>query len=124
VLLVFGVARSVWLVGLAFIGTGIGALVTVMLLELGIITGMGVFNPVFAARRLELADPGKVARVLTAWTVSSRTSIAVLTALWGVLAGFVGARVAIGAAGVLLVGACVLLPWRREPVGEGVLVEQ
>ncbi|QKG23690.1 MFS transporter [Actinomadura verrucosospora] len=117
VMLVFGVGRAVWLVGLAFVGTGIGALLLVMAMEFGIITCMGVFNPVFATRRLELVDSAKVARMLTAWTVSSRTAIAVLTALWGVLAGFVGVRAAVAVAGVLLIGACAFLPWRREPAG-------
>ncbi|MGI5324645.1 MFS transporter [Actinomadura nitritigenes] len=117
IMLVFGVGRAVWLVGLAFVGTGIGALLLVMAMELGIITCMGVFNPIYATRRLELVEAGKVARMVTAWTVSSRTAIAVLTALWGVLGGFVGVRAAIAVAGVLLIGACAFLPWRREPSG-------
>ncbi|WP_433243076.1 MFS transporter [Actinomadura nitritigenes] len=117
IMLVFGVGRALWLVGLAFVGTGIGALLLVMAMELGIITCMGVFNPIYATRRLELVEAGKVARMVTAWTVSSRTAIAVLTALWGVLGGFVGVRAAIAVAGVLLIGACAFLPWRREPSG-------
>jgi hypothetical protein len=115
IMLVFGVGRALWLVGLAFVGTGLGALLLVMAMELGIITCMGVFNPIYATRRLELAEAGKVARMVTAWTVSSRTAIAVLTAVWGVLGGFVGVRPAIAVAGVLLIGACAFLPWRREP---------
>ena len=55
--------------------------------------------------------------MVTASTVSSRTAIAVLTALWGVLGGIVGVRAAIAVAGVLLIGACAFLPWRREPSG-------
>ncbi|MWA01445.1 MFS transporter [Actinomadura sp. LD22] len=117
VMLVFGVGRALWLVGLAFVGTGLGALLLVMAMELGIITCMGVFNPIYATRRLELVEAGKVARMVTAWTVGSRTAIAVLTAVWGVLGGLVGVRAAIAVAGVLLIGACAFLPWRREPSG-------
>jgi hypothetical protein len=85
-----------------------------MAVELGIITCMGVFMPVFATYRLEHTEAGKVARVLTAWTISSRTAIAVTTALWGVLAGLTSARMAIAAAGLLLIATVLLLPWRRQ----------
>jgi MFS family permease len=113
VLLGSGTARALWLTGLAFIVPGPAGLAVVMGVELGIITCMGVFNPVFATHRLELAGDGTTARVLTAWTISSRTAIAVTTALWGVLAALTSARTAIAVAGVLLAATTALLPWRR-----------
>ncbi|MEU8193880.1 MFS transporter [Microbispora amethystogenes] len=111
-LLTFGVARVPWLLGLAFTGAGSAGLALIMLVEFGLITCMGVFNPVYATYRLERIADGKVARVLTAWTITSRTTTAALTALWGVLAGLIGARAAIAAGAVLLVATAAILPWR------------
>jgi hypothetical protein len=45
--------------------------------------------------------------------VSSNATVAVMTALWGLLAGVTSVRVAIGAAGVLMLATPLLLP-RRE----------
>lgn len=115
ILLGFGVARALWLVGLSFVGTGPAGLLLVMAVEMGMITCIGVFNPVFTTYRLERTDDGTTARVLTAWTITTRTAIATATALWGVLAGLTSARTAIAAAGILLLATSVLLPWRRHP---------
>lgn len=114
ILLVFGVGRALWLAGLTFVGPGLAGLALVMAVELGIITCMGVFGPVHATYRLEHAGDGRLARVITAWTISSRTTTAVATALWGVLAGLTSARTAIATAGILSLGTSVLLPWSRE----------
>ncbi|MEQ4723534.1 MFS transporter, partial [Nonomuraea sp. B19D2] len=56
----------------------------------------------------------RVARVLSAWAVTTKASTAILTALWGVLGGLLGPRTAIGLAGVLLLATPLLLP-RRPP---------
>ena len=52
----------------------------------------------------------RVARTLSAWSVTSSASIAVVTALWGLLASFTGARVAIAIAGILMFATLPLLP--------------
>ncbi len=54
--------------------------------ELGMISCMGVFNPIFATYRQHHTEDSKMARVLTAWTITTRTATAVATAVWGVLA--------------------------------------
>jgi len=69
-----------------------------------------VFNPVLATYRLEQIAPDRVARTLSAWSVSTSTSIAVLTALWGLLATITSLRVAIAMAGLLLLATPLLLP--------------
>lgn len=114
VLLWSGVLRSVWLMGLVLVTPGAAGVVLVILVELGLIACMGVFNPLFATHRLEHVPAERVARVLTAWTVSSTAAIAVLTAAWGVLAAVMGARAAIGAAALLLLTTPFLLR-RRVP---------
>jgi hypothetical protein len=74
---------------------------------------MGVFNPVFATHRLEQTASDRVARTLAAWSVTSNASVAVVTALWGVLATATSPRAAIAIAGLLLLTTPLLLP-RQE----------
>ncbi|MFD4481977.1 MFS transporter [Streptomyces sp. NPDC058471] len=113
VLLTAGTLRACWLIGLAFIGPGVAGLVLVMVVEFGLITCSGVFNPVFATYRLDHTPADRVARTLSAWSVTSKLSIAAMTGLWGLLAGVTGPRTAVGIAGVLILATPLLLP-RRE----------
>ncbi|HEY0717163.1 MAG TPA: MFS transporter [Streptosporangiaceae bacterium] len=125
VLLAGGTLRACWPAGLVFLRPGIAGLVLVMAIELALITCIGVSNPVMATYRLELAPPDRVARVLSAWSVSSKVSISALTALGGLLATFTGPQVAIGVAGALLLGTPLLLPRSKgalAPAGPGLPV--
>ncbi|QFZ18231.1 MFS transporter [Saccharothrix syringae] len=108
-----GALRACWSLGLAFVGPGTAGLVLVIVVELGLITCMGVFTPVFAAHRLDRLPRDRVARVLAAWSVSGKLVTAAVTALWGLLAALTSARAAIAVAGVLLLATPLLLP-RRE----------
>jgi MFS family permease len=123
-ILVLGVLRACWVIGLVAMRPGITGLVIVMAVELGLITTCGVFNPLFATHRLEQAPPDRTARVLAAWSVSSNVSIAVITALWGVLAEFISPLAALGAAGLCLLATPLLLPWHRGVVRAEDLVGQ
>ncbi|MFF8929009.1 MFS transporter [Streptomyces longwoodensis] len=116
VLLTAGTLRAVWPVGLVLVGPGVTGLVLVMVVELALITCAGVYNPVLATARLELTPSDRVTRTLTAWSVSTKTSIAALTALWGLLAELTSPRIAIGLAGVLLLATPLLYAGvRRDP---------
>lgn len=119
VLLVAGALRACWSIGLVFIRPGLAGLLLVMGVELGLITCMGVFNPVFATYRLEQTDKDKVARTLSAWSVTSKASVAALTALWGVLASATSPRAAVGLAGALLLATPLLLPRRAHEPAAG-----
>ncbi|OIJ62576.1 MFS transporter [Streptomyces mangrovisoli] len=110
VLLTAGTLRACWPVGLAFVGPGWSGLALVMGVEFGLITCCAVFNPVLATYKLEHTGTDRVARTLTAWSISTKTSIACLTALWGLLAGLVGTRPALAAAGLALLATPLLLP--------------
>ncbi|WP_073951625.1 MFS transporter [Streptomyces kebangsaanensis] len=114
VLLTAGVLRVCWPVGLAFVRPGLPGLVLVMAVELALITCCGVFNPVFAAHRLERTPPDRVARTLSAWSVTNKAATAAVTASWGLLAAVTGPRTAIGIAGLLLLVTPLLLPWRER----------
>ncbi|MEU3529253.1 MFS transporter [Streptomyces sp. NPDC038707] len=115
VLVVSGALRALWPVGLVLVGPGTGGLLLVMGVELGLIFCCGVFNPVHATYRLERTAPDRAARTLSAWTVTTKSSTALLTAVWGVLGGLLGPRTAIGLAGLLVLTTPLLLP-RRTPV--------
>ncbi|WP_436531635.1 MFS transporter [Actinoplanes sp. HUAS TT8] len=110
ILRVFGTLRACWSVGLALVGSGTGGLVLVIAVQFGLVTCMGVFNPVFATYRLEQTPPDRVARTLSAWSVTSNATIAAMTALWGLLATVTSPRLAIAVAGALLLATPLLLP--------------
>jgi hypothetical protein len=90
VMLAAGALRSCWSLGLAFVRPGAAGLVLVIVVQLGLVTCVGVFNPVFATERLEQTDTDLVARTLAAWSVTSSAAIAL--------------------AGVLLLATPLLLP--------------
>lgn len=110
VMLTSGALRACWSLGLVFICPGAAGLVLVIAVELGLITCMGVFNPVFATYRLDHTATDRVARTLSAWSVTSNATIAAMTALWGLLASLTSARTAIAIAGLLLLTTPLLLP--------------
>ncbi|MFF8915356.1 MFS transporter [Streptomyces sp. NPDC015032] len=113
VMLIAGALRACWPVGLAFVQPGVPGIVLIIAVQFGLVTCCGLFNPVLATYRLDRTDPQRVARTLSAWSISSSAAIAAMTALWGLLAAVTGPRTAIAAAGVLLLATPLLLP-RRE----------
>lgn len=112
VLMVSGVLRACWPIGLAFVQRGVPGIVLIIVVQFGLVTCCGIYNPLLATARLEHTEPGRVARTLSAWSVSSSASIAALTALWGLLAAVTTPRTAIAAAGVVLLATPALLPRR------------
>ena len=115
-----GTLRAVWLIGLAFVRPGVVGLVTVMAVELAIIINMSLYTPVLATYRLEHTPKHLVARTLSAWSIGQQASIALLTALAGLLADVTSPRVALTVAGLLILATPLLLPRRdrtsqREP---------
>ena len=114
VLVTLGAVRAGWSLGLAFVRPGVIGLLIVMMTEFGLILSCSIFNPVLATFRLEHTDPSRLARVLSAWSVTTSASVAALTAAWGALAALTTPRSAIVVAGVLMLGTPLLLPTRRR----------
>jgi MFS family permease len=110
-----GTLRAIWLIGLAFVRPGVAGLATVIAVELAIIISMSLYNPVLATYRLEHIPHDRIARTLSAWSISSSAAIAILGALGGLLAGATGPRTAITVAGVLILASPLLLPRRPQP---------
>ncbi|MBM0240249.1 hypothetical protein JNW88_29775 [Micromonospora sp. ATA32] len=92
VMLTAGVLRACWSVGLAFIAPGAAGLVLVMAVE------------------LDHSTADRVARTLSAWSVTSKATTAAMTALWGLLASITSPRTAIAIAGLLILTTPLLLP--------------
>jgi predicted MFS family arabinose efflux permease len=109
-----GTLRAVWLIGLAFVRPGVAGLVTVIAVELAIIISMSLYNPVLATYRLEHTPTDRVARTLSACSNSSSASIALLSALGGLLADVTSPRTAITVAGLLILASPLLLPRRQK----------
>ncbi|GAA1890157.1 MFS transporter [Actinomadura bangladeshensis] len=118
VMIVFGWLRSIFPLGLAFVHPGITGLITVILVEGLLIACMGVFNPIYATERLQRTPLSRTARVLSAWSVSSKLSQAGLMMVWGVLATFTSPLAAITVSGVLLLATPLLLPKRTPAVDD------
>ncbi|GAB2590938.1 MFS transporter [Kribbella endophytica] len=114
VLTVSGWLRSIFPLGLAFTHPGVSGLVTVIVVEALLITSMGIFNPISATERLQRTPSDQAARVLTAWSVSSKLAQAVLMVVWGFLATLTSPLTAITISGVLLLGTPLLLPKARQ----------
>ncbi|MEX5636658.1 MFS transporter [Parafrankia sp. FMc2] len=117
-----GTLRAIWLIGLAFVRPGVDGLLTVIAVELAIIISMSLYNPVLATYRLENTPRHRIARTLSAWSIGQQASIAVFTALGGLLAGITSPRTALTVAGLLILASPLLLPRRdhtdqatREP---------
>ncbi|KAA0022146.1 MFS transporter [Antrihabitans cavernicola] len=111
---VSGTFRALWSIGLVFIGPGVGGLILVIVVELALITSIGVFNPVYSTYRLEQTDNDRIARMLSAWSITANLMKAATTAIWGVLAAFTTPRIAIGIAGLLLLATPLLLARRSK----------
>ena len=110
-----GALRACWSLPLAFVFSGAGGLALVIVVQFGLVLSIGVFNPVYATFRLQQTPDDRVARTLAAWQVTSNATVAAMTALWGLLAGLIGTRPAIAAAGVALLATPLLLADLRLP---------
>ncbi|MGP3963360.1 MFS transporter [Nonomuraea sp. 3N208] len=114
VMTVSGWLRSIFPLGLAFVHPGITGLLTVIIIEGLLIICMGIFNPIYATERLQRTPADHAARVLTAWSVSSKLVQATLMVIWGILATLTSPLAAIIISGVLLLATPLLLPKRRH----------
>jgi MFS family permease len=110
-----GTLRAIWLIGLAFVRPGVVGLITVIAVELAIIISMSLYNPVLATYRLEHTPRHRIARTLSAWSIGQQASIAIFTALGGLLAGATSPRTALTVAGLLILASPLLLPRRQLP---------
>lgn len=111
-LIVFGVLRTPWLLLLPLAPHGLGGFVLITAAETCLLVAAGAFNPSFATYRMEVTEDAFMARVVTAWSISSRCVQPAFMALGGVLAALIGLRGALWVAGVCCLTSAVVLPWK------------
>ena len=70
--------------------------------------------PLCASGRLEHTPSDRLARALSAWSISSSAAIAVLGAFGGLLAEVTSPRTAITVAGLVILASPLLLPRRAD----------
>ncbi|MEU6662033.1 MFS transporter [Streptomyces sp. NPDC046821] len=119
ILLVSGVARTLWTVLPALAPSGALGVCTVVAADFGLLFSAGVFNPSFTTYRMEATPDAFMSRVGTSWSVGSKTSQAAFMIAGGVIADAAGVRWALLIAGVLCMASAVLLPWREGRAGAG-----
>ncbi|MEU4605225.1 MFS transporter [Kribbella sp. NPDC023972] len=111
-LLVFGVLRAPWLLLMPLAPHGWGGFVLITAAEMGLLVAAGAFNPSFATYRMDVTEDGYMARVVGAWSISSRCVQPAFMALGGVLAALIGLRGALWIAGACCLLSAFVLPWR------------
>ena len=79
-MLITGTLRACWQLGLAFVGRGASGLALVITVQFGLVMFCGAFGPVSATFRLEQIEADRVARTLSAWSITSNLTTATLTA--------------------------------------------
>jgi MFS family permease len=87
----------------------------VMAVELAIIISMSLYSPVLATYRLDHTPKHLIARTLSAWSIGQQASIAIFSALGGLLADATSTRTALMVAGLLILASPLLLPRRQAP---------
>ncbi|GAA0575606.1 MFS transporter [Kribbella sandramycini] len=111
-LLIFGVLRAPWLLLFPLSPSGLPGLIWLTLAEAGLLIAAGAFNPSFATYRMQATSDTHMARVVTAWSITSRSVQPAFIALGGVLSVVLGLRGALWAAGVFCLLSAAILPWR------------
>lgn len=119
VLLMSGVARTVWTVLLPLTPAGALGVFVIVAADFGLLLSAGVFNPSFTTYRMAATPDAFMSRVGTSWSVGARTCQAVFVITGGLIAAAVGVRHALLVAGLLCMASAPLLPWRRERVSTG-----
>lgn len=110
-----GTLRACWPIALAFVPGGWAGVGFVAVIQLGLVTCCAVFNPVCATYRLEHTPTDRLARTLVAWTITTKLTVAVLTAALGLFAGVAGVRAALAVAGIAMLATPLLLPSASHP---------
>ncbi|MCX5372586.1 MFS transporter [Streptomyces sp. NBC_00103] len=129
ILLLSGVARTVWTILLPLAPAGALGVFVIVAVDFCLLLAAGVFNPSFTTYRMEATQDAFMSRVGVSWSVSSKTCQAVFMIAGGLLADAAGVRGTLLIAGVLCLASAILLPWRKArttfggvpgPAGEAV----
>ncbi len=119
VLLIFGVLRTLWLGLIPLAPPGTTGLIVIIVAEFLLLFSAGVFNPTFVTYRMRATADTHMSRVVTAWSISSKSFQPLFIIAGGLVAAATNVRFALViAAGVLLTSA-MFLPWKTIRDGSG-----
>ncbi|MFI5776722.1 MFS transporter [Nocardia sp. NPDC051570] len=117
ILLTFGALRTCWLGLFLAAGPGTLGMITITTADTLLLFCAGVFNPVFTTFRMNATPDNHMARVGTAWSISSKCAQPAFIALGGLLATTTTLHTAIACAALTLLASSLLLPWRETVDG-------
>ncbi|MGW0249305.1 MFS transporter [Nocardia goodfellowii] len=121
VLLCFGTLRTCWLGLVLTAHPGTAGLITIAASNTLLLFCAGVFNPVFTTYRMNATADDHMARVSTAWSISSKTCQPAFIVLGGLLATVTSIHVTIACAALALLASSLLLPWHQTASPKTVL---
>jgi MFS family permease len=119
ILLVSGVARTLWTVLLPLVPSGALGLLVIVAADFGLLLSAGVFNPSFTTYRMAATPDAFMSRVGTSWAVGAKTCQAAFVIAGGLIAAAAGVRGALLVAGLLCMASVLLLPWRKARLSSG-----
>ncbi|MGA5278604.1 MFS transporter [Streptomyces cellulosae] len=119
ILLLSGVARTLWTILLPLTPSGALGLFVIVAADFGLLTSAGIFNPSFTTYRMEATPGAFMSRVSTSWSVGAKTCQAAFVVAGGLIATAAGVRGALLIAGLLCMASALLLPWRRARLSSG-----
>ncbi|WP_431040422.1 MFS transporter [Streptomyces sp. P9-1] len=119
ILLVSGVARTLWTILLPLTPSGALGLFVIVAAEFGLLFSAGVFNPTFTTYRMAATPDAFMSRVGTSWSVGAKTCQAAFVIAGGLIAAGAGVRGALLIAGLLCIASALLLPWQRARLSSG-----
>ncbi|MFJ9859911.1 MFS transporter [Streptomyces albogriseolus] len=119
ILLVSGVARTLWTILLPLTPSGAIGVFVIVAVDFGLLFSAGVFNPSFTTYRMAATPDAFMSRVGTSWSVGAKTCQAAFVIAGGLIAAAAGVRGALLIAGLLCMASALLLPWREARFSTG-----
>ncbi|MER5551747.1 MFS transporter [Streptomyces sp. NPDC002793] len=119
ILLLSGVARTLWTVLLPLMPSDALGVFVVVAADFGLLFSAGIFNPSFTTYRMAATPDTLMSRVGTSWSVGSKACQAAFMIAGGLVAAAAGVRGALLIAGLLCMASALLLPWRKVRLPAG-----
>ncbi|GIG60596.1 MFS transporter [Longispora fulva] len=118
-MLIFGLARTPWLLALPLAGSGWAAVAVITGSQLALMSTAGIFNPLFSTYRMTATPDHLMARVSAAWSVTAKSVQPLFITAGGVLATVLTIRSSLLVAGAFCVTSALFLPWRTPATPQG-----
>jgi len=112
VLLWSGVLRAPWTLLLPLAPAGMAGFFWLLVAETALLVAAGAFNPSFATYRMEVTEDRFMARVVTSWSITSRSVQPAFMALGAALTAVIGLRGTMYVGGACALLSAFVLPWR------------